>query len=787
MIVVQYDPYKQTANFKYKKDDGSLSELKGLKRDQSDAMEKLKTDIVLQNQIENLVSVLQNIYGKRLQLEFVGTEKDYKALAEGIAQIDPDVFVSKADTPFLYEPDFVREKIVFACTDVMKQVSQLNNEYPEYASELCFDSTGVDAALNDRTPIVFMGSGSAGKSSVINALIGAEVLPTGDGTTTEAVYEIIPSDCFEVSFKADEELTTLDLNKQKSILEQDAAAIFGGEMSLTSDNPYDWVYLIVSKINDMNTASEIRIKVPFKNLKSISAQIVLYDTPGPDSRTRDHKQVLNKALYQFKKGIAVFVTRRTEIEKTTLRDFLKRYTENHERISEILNVNAGIVLINGADESTIEKIQQGKESRKKHLAEIQDNDVKKEFAFEQDRMIYFSSPYALGVNKSSDDAWMDSGFKKLNKDRYRIPLYDPNDEDYIPLATVAELPVIRKTAVLQAYKAAEKSYKDSRNEDDQRELIAHNSGLRAVEYELNFIVKELSICNLCAQAQKQLQAVLEAIANSIQTVETSLNNKQEEHRALLDSTYRAIKQKLDSIKDECKRNGKQRYAPSPDEKEETASISAAKAAIKQYISDNWKTVKQDPVGIIKKTILNNPNVVNIEKNRQEKARSAYQSLFTDFKEDCRKAVLDDLSLSEEERKILDDCISRLSPVPYDEKKAKIEVDNIEKNFLMIKWKDKNRAIDEAIGKLSRLLAAHALQVSNNWTEQVNANCDKILEQFYNEKRIKEINPELQSLQEAINHLTEQMGKYRRFETTVTEYQIETEQLTVFHRKEEADI
>lgn len=458
----------------------------------------LQENIILQNQIENLINVLKGIDSSQ-RFRFIGTEKDFKDFSDGLRELAPEGNAEKVDDKYFHDASYIGEQLENICGTVRQKVAALNEKYPEYSQNLHFDSDGLDAMLNDRTPLVFMGSGSAGKSSVINALVGAEILPTGDGTTTEFVCDIIPDNCYEVSYKKNGAESKINLNGTRDEAEKSMYSAFSVEVDLDTDVQYDWVYAAVEELSKQDGIEELHLRVPFKNLNDISKQIVIYDTPGPDSKTREnHKKVLNKALGRFKKGVAVFVTRRTEIEKTNLRSFLREYTDDSEQLLDILNVNAGIVIVNGADETNISKIEEGKESRKRHLEQTVDDNSRMEFQYEQDRMIYFSSPYALGTQKGQDSIWRDSKFEELCSPINK-KMYDPSCKFYLPLAKTAELPVLRKNTIIRNYEAAEKQYLDDKSEENRNELIAHNSGLRALEYEISFVVNELAICNpLCS-------------------------------------------------------------------------------------------------------------------------------------------------------------------------------------------------------------------------------------------------------------------------------------------------
>lgn len=75
MIVLQYDPYTQTAKFQNQNEEnGHVSDFIHLSKEQKDALNMLKKDIILQNQIENLLRVLKEIDSSQ-SFRFIGTTK----------------------------------------------------------------------------------------------------------------------------------------------------------------------------------------------------------------------------------------------------------------------------------------------------------------------------------------------------------------------------------------------------------------------------------------------------------------------------------------------------------------------------------------------------------------------------------------------------------------------------------------------------------------------------------------------------------------------------------------
>lgn len=786
MIVLQYDPYTQTAKFQNQNEEnGHVSDFIHLSKEQKDALNMLKKDIILQNQIENLVRVLKQIDSSQ-SFRFIGTSKDYRDFSEGVKQLAPGGVVKKTDSPFFYDAPYIRDQLTLICNAVRGDVEEINKKYPENGDSLHFDSTGINAAFNDRTPLVFIGKGSTGKSSVVNALIGAEVLPTGNGTTTEAVCEIVPEEhIFEVSYRQGNSAWKFDFNKSKEDAELSLKNAFGGEINFETENRYDWVYQAVELINKQEDITNFRIRIPFKNLAAISKQIVIYDTPGPDSKTRlNHKNVLNEALRQFKKGVAVFVTGPNEIEKTTLRSFLKEYTVNSKELLEILNVNAGIVIVNGADISNIPKINEGKNSRKDHLRKVDDDAARLEFLYEQDRMIYFSSPYALGINKCPNDVWMDSVFEEKNEETGKVD--DPKKKFYLPLATVAELPILRKQVVVREYQKAEQRYLNDKSEENRKELIAHNSGLRALEYELGFVVNELSICNLCAQAQKQLGAVLESVKESTTEIEKALSVQKQHHRDLLDERYRDILNRLFYAQDSelkmavatVSQNVGNAVKPDTD-----TMHTKAIEEVKKAIDCQWREVKKNPQDKIKDIILNSTAIADIQDACNIKAERYYHAAFERFKDGCQKIVCDsNVELSSEEQAALEKCMKKWQAVKYDRSKVKISEKEVKSQILFFNFTSKSKCYDVVEPLIFTIITNQTQKAANSVKEFFKRSCTNAQASFYTEEKIKAANPELRALSEQIDRLNEQQQDYQRFQYEVEAYLTTVSELTKLQQK-----
>ncbi len=785
MFLLQYDPYSQTAEVLNLRSDGTVTGFGNLKAREAKKLQMLEKDIILQNRIEALIEVLSRLSSvNRADIRFVGTKKDYRDLEEGIKKLkeqgdlDPESKLEIAETPFFNEPDYIRNQLRRIASTVSANVEQLRKDDPESIKSLSFDDVGIMDTLNSRTPLVFIGKGSMGKSAVINALIGAEILQTGNGTTTEAVYEIIPDDHkFQLEFRVGSNRFELDFNVSKEEAERRLNSVFPEEKTiLDTDNLYDWIYQAVVLINKLKEVSEVSIRVPFKNLRGVSGQIVIYDTPGPDSMTRTgHKGILNDALGKFKKGAVIFVTTPTEIEKETLRSFLKTFTEKAEQLKSVLNVNAGIIVINQSDTSTISSINEGKQSRKKHLAETSDTDTKQDFQVEEDRIIYFSSPYPIGIHKAPGDFWMDPQLEQCfvtnsGKVCDYISEADPQKKKfYLPLATAAELPPLRKARIVKAYEEAEQRYVSDQSEENRKELIAHNSGLRALEYEIGFVVNELSICNLCSQAQNELENVLERVKSGADAISRKIEQTQGELQKEFENGYRSLLNMLfgqsDSVLSRAKENVRKNVSRSIDE----GDLSYLKAAedVRNRVWEGWSKEWHSPESLISERINENESIKEIIKRRNEKAEEYCKDSFDKFRDDCQSTINRSSSLSEEEREAFRKCLKKWKPEPYRKDSYSITKDDVRIKFLgIIPIPSRQKTLEAAQNATMSVLRDHRQRVLNSIYRSFEESCNNAKTSFYTEDKLKEMNPELRRLSRKIEVLKLRSIVYQRFQKQV---------------------
>lgn len=154
--------------------------------------EEIKTNF-FPYKVREIVEILINEYASsegKLELVFAGSPDEYRELVEVCGDF-PDVEV-RMDSMKLENARDILPKIIDIFANI-KEIADENIESPVVKALVDCDVNKFVDASKDTVPICVMGNYSSGKSTFINALIGQEVLPSGDMPVTAKIYKITQS------------------------------------------------------------------------------------------------------------------------------------------------------------------------------------------------------------------------------------------------------------------------------------------------------------------------------------------------------------------------------------------------------------------------------------------------------------------------------------------------------------------------------------------------------------------------------------------------------------------
>ena len=264
-ICIKYNPYQVltdvTVNGQKPKQNSSLNINRGTR---------------LQEWVERLPKiVLDECRDANVAIKFVGTMADYEDLQTAMNESRDNLKVS---FKFEQKPDVSdAEKCINKIFDDIQKgpVDELRN--PEIID-------AFNKAKNQRFEISVVATMSSGKSTLINALLGQQLMPAANEATTATIVRIV--DTYSDHFSAK------SYDKSGNLLQEIESVTFEDMKKMNSDK-------LVSSI-------EIFGRIPF--VSSVGMRLVLVDTPGPNnSRDKQHEEMTYKMLSDSDKSLVLYV------------------------------------------------------------------------------------------------------------------------------------------------------------------------------------------------------------------------------------------------------------------------------------------------------------------------------------------------------------------------------------------------------------------------------------------------------------------------------------------------
>ena len=273
---------------------------------------KVKTTILVNNEEPKQNSKLVQFLNKRFQLwvdmipsllateynddefelTFHGTELDYQDLMDAVKSAEHEGI--KFTTKKLSAKEFGEKE-----KDIRELLSKIQKlPFEELQSPAV--ANAVDLAFNELLEVNVVATMSAGKSTLINALLGNKLMPSKQGACT-------------ATFELRKELSHFAFDQNKSEIEHYSVLDYK-TMKALNKNPE------VCEI-------QVRGNIPFVTADEVS--LVLIDTPGPDNaRDPRHGKVTAKALDQSSKMLVMFVMNGGKLHDEAQDAFLRRIAKS---------------------------------------------------------------------------------------------------------------------------------------------------------------------------------------------------------------------------------------------------------------------------------------------------------------------------------------------------------------------------------------------------------------------------------------------------------------------------
>lgn len=306
-----------------------------------------------------------------------------------------------------------------------------------------------DLVRKDQFEVIVVATMSAGKSTIINSLIGMELLPASNQACTSRVFKIENIDGMQ-DYKA---------------------TIVGADKTISTwidANPES-----LKNLSALEVKGSILIHGDMKNITNTELSLAIYDTPGPNnSQDVTHSNITREILNDGNYGLILYVLNATQFG---VDDDAKLLNDLFDFVGNDLDKKDVLFILNKADQ-----LDEG-------LGEDLDtvvtnvNEYLEHHGFQKPVIIPLSSISALLARKIKKNEPLTSKEKRTYHD-----LLDHYDEVKNPLyehGTIAE--------------AVKSQLINNKNESTEMDKLIEYSGITAIEYflhqKLRVVKKEVRI------------------------------------------------------------------------------------------------------------------------------------------------------------------------------------------------------------------------------------------------------------------------------------------------------
>lgn len=532
-VKIVSDPYRRTTKFFYMGTD--WTEVCEGNSPNSSLLAKKYSEGFFPFKAREIVDELLDEYGDGsdvLEIVFEGPDDEWDELQDVCSSEDLSSFVKLERS----------DRALANARDILPYIREVFDElYPIIAGTADGSPETLERlrkfrdASSDVIPICVVGNYSAGKSSFINALIGAELLPSGDRPVTARIFQIERSDQQDrasIGFKyADESVSVTFTDDGMKVNPAGARGRALDDIAATTADCdtglAERVRAALGAINsfkegkDEPTLSDlVKVRVPFGRSTNWGSgkKIVVFDTPGSNTNSNvDHVRVLREAMRGMSDGLPIYVTAYDALDSND-------NAELYEQISQMpaLDERFAMIVVNKADDADIP--EGGFTKRDEEW--VMDTVVARNLYAQG---IYFVSSIA-GLGAKTGGSFADRHYDRVFR-RLRDGYEDPDDKYYTRLYDYDLLPEqLRAKAVREA-------------ESCDNRLLA-NSGLFSVEQGIDEFATKYSAYNKCYQSETLLHELIEQTDTRLEESGVALESSRAVLSADLDESKNDL---LDSL------------------------------------------------------------------------------------------------------------------------------------------------------------------------------------------------------------------------------------------------
>ena len=409
-------------------------------------------------------------------------------------------------------------------------------------------------ASGDIVPVCIIGNLSSGKSSFINALIGVELLPSGDRPVTARVYQVqcaAPEEKAGLRFQYGEEWVTLSLDGPSIAIAPDSlreAIIrnFGIIEQLNEDASITEearLQALIEAINSRPASAEphvsalVEVNAHFGDGASWMAEkkLIVFDTPGSNSHSNvEHYRVLTDAMRDMSNGLPIYVSQYGSLDSNDNASLYNDITQ-----IKALDKRFAMLVVNKADDADIsyDSLSHASESWIKDTVLVQEMDA---------QGIYFLSSI-VGLGSKTGGKFRDHHYGRMFQ-RLKGE-YSGEDPDYsMRLYDFNILPgQLRNRMIEEAAQCPD--------------AMLANSGLYSIARGIMDFAEDYSAYDKCSQARALFDEVVKYANSALDAEEKSFGEWRERERLNLMGRKEALLSDLRSTMRNLRAKAHEAYEP----------------------------------------------------------------------------------------------------------------------------------------------------------------------------------------------------------------------------------
>lgn len=532
---ISYNPYINRIHLRQALVKKGTDELEWAEIESDSSFQKFQgRRCIFENCVEEILDLINKFINTtgELVIEFIGTVEDFEVLlfaversvnpkSKGISCEIKERYLSSSD----------------ALVKIRNAYNQIKNEFDDYLDNDTLDEdderTVIGKAIikfqdtvRAEIPVCVIGNYSVGKSALVNALVGLEILPSHANSTTakNVLLENGRNFCLKFKYKNENYMIEIIGSKIDARCSGELDEKLIKELTEGTENLKTEEQILHQIIENLNTEtsekskiaeieSSVRVTVPFRlsELDTDKYSFVLIDTPGSnngDEAQKIHRKNLEELMDEQTNALPIFVMGRNSLETNDVND-LRTLLENKEAGFAVQNC---IIAISMSDQLV-----------EQQLSEEMPDKVKQ--WLRHPTIMYVSPVAAIGEKKKDKKAWIDQAYRQIYEKKMG-DLAEVNPPKYNETPCGRQMSTTRINAITP---------------------LLYASGVPSLETEINYFAYRFAEYKKCTNGREYLLTALDIADKKLLEAKKQLEEDKKEKLKEQVTVRAKIRSKINAV------------------------------------------------------------------------------------------------------------------------------------------------------------------------------------------------------------------------------------------------